>query len=381
MDRAPEIPKTPQASKQETTSAAKPVRTPENRFSRLLSRLLTRREVIKEGATVVAAGLAGAVIAKPFTESDESVVAKRSPLPKPSATAIPIKGKEADIRRRVIPGVVERDAGIKNPLVDEATPTPVGTPTEVPQNETNQREEDIENILSVNEQLLEGMSKRERNNFAQRVLEQVNFIRGLDKYEDILSTCASYQTTINQVVSDLDYSQEFKRSILPDYMSGIIFAESMGDLNVPDSVDGAQGLFQIMPDTADWVGKSYGIRINNVKDVRTNTALGAGTLDKMFQALGRADLTIWAYNLGQGSVSQAVGYKLGLADYDYVKALDGIGKYKTAGLVEKNDLNFENLIETPFVQEKTLSKSWKPEHEIYPPRVVAAHTLINSQIG
>jgi soluble lytic murein transglycosylase len=103
----------------------------------------------------------------------------------------------------------------------------------------------------------------------------------------------------------LDDVTRFAGDIDPSWIMAVIMAES-GFRPLAESPRGAQGLMQIMPETALWIAEMMGIRDFNPQDIwkpETNIAIGSYYLNWLH---GRFDgdirLVLAAYNAGQGNV-------------------------------------------------------------------------------
>lgn len=90
-------------------------------------------------------------------------------------------------------------------------------------------------------------------------------------------------------------------NIDPDLVRAIIYAESKGDPFVI-SHDGAQGLMQIMPETADFMG------ISNPLDPEENIKAGVKYITWLLKNKSRYDDThlLWAWNAGPGKTDRRI---------------------------------------------------------------------------
>lgn len=68
------------------------------------------------------------------------------------------------------------------------------------------------------------------------------------------------------------------------------------------SSKGAQGLMQIMPDTAKEIARELDLKNYDLKDPTTNRLMGEYYLAKMLDKYGDVQLALAAYNAGPGKV-------------------------------------------------------------------------------
>lgn len=104
------------------------------------------------------------------------------------------------------------------------------------------------------------------------------------------------------------YSAEY--GLDPYFVCALIDTESKFQ---PDAVsrDNAQGLMQVMPDTAEWIAKKLDLKNYDLHDPDTNIRFGCWYLNFLKDKFsGNLQLMIAAYNAGHGKVEQwlAEGY-------------------------------------------------------------------------
>ena len=81
----------------------------------------------------------------------------------------------------------------------------------------------------------------------------------------------------------------------------IIYVESKFNKNATSS-KGAVGLMQIMPKTANFVCKKYGIGSGNLKNVDYNVTVGVAYLNYLFDKYLDVVIVLACYNAGEGNV-------------------------------------------------------------------------------
>ena len=67
---------------------------------------------------------------------------------------------------------------------------------------------------------------------------------------------------------------------------------------------GAKGLMQIMPETAEFIAKSIGVKSYDIWDIRTNIRFGTWYIKYLNQQFHNYSLVIKAYNCGAGTVNR-----------------------------------------------------------------------------
>lgn len=112
--------------------------------------------------------------------------------------------------------------------------------------------------------------------------------------------------TVRQAVYPLRYEeiirgQSREYGIEPAFVAGVVYAESRFRPDA-ESHQGAYGLMQILPDTADFISERSGIQ-GNYRDPETNLRMGIWYLDYLDgRYLGDERLMLAAYNSGEGRV-------------------------------------------------------------------------------
>jgi soluble lytic murein transglycosylase-like protein len=117
------------------------------------------------------------------------------------------------------------------------------------------------------------------------------------------------KTVAHEQLAHLIVEESIKASVDPLFVAAVIRSESMFRTGALSN-KGAQGLMQIMPDTAEYVSKLEKISLkgpSGLNDPRTNVRLGVAYLkylDKMFH--GNRERILIAYNWGPANVSQSM---------------------------------------------------------------------------
>ncbi len=86
----------------------------------------------------------------------------------------------------------------------------------------------------------------------------------------------------------------------PALIMAIINTESGFHANAT-SPRGAVGLMQLMPKTAEWIGKKEGIKITNLYNENENLLLGTAYFKYLLERFGEEKWAIIAYNAGEGN--------------------------------------------------------------------------------
>lgn len=106
----------------------------------------------------------------------------------------------------------------------------------------------------------------------------------------------------------VEYSNEY--NLDPYFVAAMIDTESnFNDTAV--SEDGAQGLMQIMPETADWIAQKLDMTEYNIMDPDTNIKFGCWYMNFLQEKFsGEEQLMMAAYNAGHNRVEEwlAEGY-------------------------------------------------------------------------
>lgn len=98
-----------------------------------------------------------------------------------------------------------------------------------------------------------------------------------------------------------------------DLIISIIKAESDFDENAT-SVMGAQGLMQVMPETADYVCEKYGLFRADLYDPSFNIECGTAYLQYLFKRFSDKKTVVAAYNAGEGTVRRWISEQNNGAD-------------------------------------------------------------------
>jgi len=117
------------------------------------------------------------------------------------------------------------------------------------------------------------------------------------------ASTGEYSSSINK------YAQQF--NISPGLISAVINQESGGNAGGPDSSAGAQGLMQLMPNTARELG------VTDPYSTDQNIMGGTKYLSQQLQKYGNNELALAAYNAGPGAVDNAIS-KAGSRDWSAV---------------------------------------------------------------
>lgn len=98
-------------------------------------------------------------------------------------------------------------------------------------------------------------------------------------------------------------SQSERYGLEPTFVAAVIYAESRFNADV-ESQQGAYGLMQVLPDTADFISERSGIE-GDYREPRTNLKMGIWYLDYLDERyLGDERLMLAAYNSGEGRVDE-----------------------------------------------------------------------------
>ncbi len=333
MDQAPET----NEISIETNQKKNPIRD-------ILNRLMPRRKLIRDAATLTAATAVGAKVGREVSPSDDEVKAdfiKNNPLP---ATETPIASKPHEAKLVTVASVKKK---LPEVLVDKEHPERF---------------------------LISHYTGLEREALEKRVKDQSDRLKDEVDLENSLKNSKSYENLIEEVMNKNDFSQSFRESEIPKLLPGLIFSESRGNNKTPPSDSGAQGLCQIMPQTETDIREMLGLKEGdyNLLDPETNIRFALTYLDLLYNKYFPEEGTaIWAYHLGQGEMAVVVGKMFGK---NIGPTVGERQEYlnKCSKIFKDNYLNFESIIDSEFVQgniigNKAFDKTW-----IYFPETLAA---------
>lgn len=112
--------------------------------------------------------------------------------------------------------------------------------------------------------------------------------------------------TVERATHPLEYEETIRRvgeehGVEPTLIAGVVYAESRFG-HESESYQGAYGLMQILPSTADFISERSGIQ-GDYRDPRTNLRMGAWYLSYLDgRYSGDERLVLAAYNSGEGRV-------------------------------------------------------------------------------
>ena len=139
---------------------------------------------------------------------------------------------------------------------------------------------------------------------------------------------------------DVIKSESAKYGLDPYFVCSIIWTESKFKENAV-SEDGAQGLMQLMPSTAEWIAKKMddkNVSADNAMDPATNIAMGCWYLDHLMDKFKNEELVAAAYNAGQGKVTEWLKDKTVSKDGE---VLHNIPYEETRNYVERVDRAYD----------------------------------------
>jgi soluble lytic murein transglycosylase len=136
-----------------------------------------------------------------------------------------------------------------------------------------------------------------------------------------------------------NWSEE--RQLNPMLVTALIRQESRFEPAI-ESVAGATGLMQVMPDTADWVAQQIGLPQYTITDPNDNIALGTWYLDYTHREYSNNSLfAVASYNAGPGNVADWIN-RFGFTDPDLF--VEQIPFPETKGYVESVFENYWNYL-------------------------------------
>ncbi|MHB9022320.1 MAG: lytic transglycosylase domain-containing protein [Halothiobacillus sp.] len=127
-------------------------------------------------------------------------------------------------------------------------------------------------------------------------------IARMKKQDDPMWFAARYPTPWQTIVD----TQAQAQGVAPNWLYAVIRRESLFMSDVGSGA-GAQGLMQLMPNTADWINRKadLGLSRMNLHDPETSITLGSAYLSYLNGRYdGQLPLAIAAYNAGPGRVKQ-----------------------------------------------------------------------------
>jgi soluble lytic murein transglycosylase len=132
-----------------------------------------------------------------------------------------------------------------------------------------------------------------------------------------------------------------RRRLNPMLVTALIRQESRFEPQI-ESVAGAVGLMQVMPDTADWVASQIGLEQYTMSDPEDNITLGTWYLDYTHREYDNNSLfAVASYNAGPGSVADWID-RFGFNDPDVF--VEQIPFPETKGYVESVFENYWNYL-------------------------------------
>lgn len=209
-----------------------------------------------------------------------------------------------------------------------------------------------------------------------------------------------YKQMIKDVCTNARLSSSVSKEWFEKVMLGLIFTESKGDPNAGDTPSNkGRGLTQLEPGAEADAKIAAGISGNiNITDPKTNTTLAVYYLDKLINLYRDPTLALWAYNLGEGNMNDAiVTYAKSQAEKiedkivkekAYVEIEKDFNRIPTPGapergtdlLVKKYKMNAINVSESEAVRTMFKNKKYPILSSTYEyvPRIAAATQLLNA---
>ena len=322
-----------------------------------LNKIVSRRGFLKGAVQVTAAGAVGAGIGKNFSPSDEEVKAEIQPLPKPDVTVVPIKGKNADITRREIPGVVEKNDGVSVPL-DKAPPI-----------FDELSKDDVKRVTSFFkfESFYKSLPSVE-GQFARSLIEESKSnLKKMGALESDLANSERYKKMILDVLEKYEFSKEFKKSQIPKLLPGLIFQESKG-LPYLISEAGAEGLCQIMPVNIPELAKEIGLQDPDAFNPEHSIAMGLKYLESLYGLFTDEGLTLQAYNMGPTNMLDIL---------NNVYPGNDLTSNNCADFIKSHNINFVDVYWSEYMQNEVIGKWQYGDHiKTYVPNILAADELM-----
>ncbi|MCU0524497.1 MAG: transglycosylase SLT domain-containing protein [Elainella sp. Prado103] len=132
-----------------------------------------------------------------------------------------------------------------------------------------------------------------------------------------------------------------QRQLNPMLVTALIRQESRFEAQI-ESVAGALGLMQVMPETGEWVASQIGLKDYNLTNPEDNIKLGTWYLDYTHQEYDNNSLfAVASYNAGPGSVADWID-RFGTSDLD--RFVEKIPFPETRGYVESVLGNYWNYL-------------------------------------
>lgn len=159
----------------------------------------------------------------------------------------------------------------------------------------------------------------------------------------------------------------------PEFIDAVIGTESSGNPNAV-SPKGAQGLMQVMPETAKEIAAELGYETYDIMDPETNKIFGTHYLSKQIEKFGSPSLGLAAYNAGPGRVQQALQRAAELGRGSSFEDIQDLLPTETQNYVPKIMTQYASSSTTEPVDKKGSSVRIDPAsvnmdaEGIYPPR-------------
>lgn len=125
----------------------------------------------------------------------------------------------------------------------------------------------------------------------------------IEQYETLAAQDAYWQALYPFPFQDLIQTWSAEHNLNPMLVTALIRQESRFEPQI-ESVVGAKGLMQVMPDTADWIDQNIGAGDYNLGNPADNIKLGTWYLSYTHQEYGDNSLyAVASYNAGPGNVA------------------------------------------------------------------------------